>query len=370
MKKLLGILFVAVMVLSMALPVFAAPANGNGNNGTVLKGSGSAFDYNGWSPVFDLAEGATENVTYWHFVDSGTNANKAPSAARMDLVFTDDKGLQHVYVWDKSMGFSTNGGGKNAGWVIKTPSSWVSVSGFVDSVLNQFNLSGKVSVLKATATEKTAATVIDYVTPMFTSETVDYRINHNFTNTWESKWNSTARLEEMGWDFENFGTPVIVWYDNLEPKNGDLRVFEFNYNIKGDEIITGSDFFIAADNGFVMLVNSVVVANSKQITKILANFVDKDGLLIDDGIDVLRTINPEELYFENDWVNEWNPVYVIKWEDLEGYFVVGENTIEIIAYNTPDHDINDPAVESKGGTVDNNPAGVIFAGVVYSQSTK
>jgi hypothetical protein len=383
MKKLLGILFVTALVLLVALPVLATPANnngnnGNGNNGTVLKGTGSAFDYKGWDPIIDLSSGAA-NVTYWHFVDSGTNANSKPAATNMQLNFMDANGVVvYVYQWINGI-FSLNGGGKNAGWVVKTPSNWVSVSGSVNEVLNQFNLSGKVTVMGPNTNPNPSPSVKEYITPMFTGDTEDYYVNNDYDlqDVWLGTWNMTGRLEEMSWDFEKYGTPAAVWYKNVEHSAGDLKYFEFNYTIEGDTITGGSNFIIAADNGFVMVVNGVVVANSNQIAGTLrdinGDYVDVD---IDEGGNEVVKINydgfaalrdglvaPRQLYFENDWTNEWHTVYTVDWTVLEELFVVGDNnSIEIIAYNAPDDGIII--------VTDGNPASVMFAGVVYSESRK
>jgi hypothetical protein len=141
MKKFLGILFVAVMVMAMGATAFAAS-----NDGNVLKGSGSPFDYKVWSNIFYVSDSyvIAKDVTYWHFVDSGSNGNKAPEAKTMTLTFNGTDGATANFDWLPEMKFSLNGGGKNPGWVVVTPSNFVSVTGYLANALNQFNLSGLV----------------------------------------------------------------------------------------------------------------------------------------------------------------------------------------------------------------------------------
>ena len=128
--------------------------NGNGNKAAdpaapvCAKGSGSSFDIKGWQNTFDMADGATVGVAYWHFVDSGTNANKTPSATSMTVQFVDAAGVDVPFIWSADKGFSTNGGGKNPGWVIVTPIEWTLdlANTCVNTALNQFNLSGYTKV--------------------------------------------------------------------------------------------------------------------------------------------------------------------------------------------------------------------------------
>ncbi|MCL2482811.1 MAG: hypothetical protein FWF43_05245 [Propionibacteriaceae bacterium] len=108
---------------------------------TQVKGSGSgAFSYKGWINTFDISNNASD-VTIWHFVDSGTNSNQTPIATDMVIEFSGG-----TFTWTPAMGFSTNGGGNNPGWVIITPMSWTLVDGYLDPALNQFNLSDYVKV--------------------------------------------------------------------------------------------------------------------------------------------------------------------------------------------------------------------------------
>jgi hypothetical protein len=367
MKRFLGILLVMFMVSAMALPVFAAPANGKGKDACELKGSGSAFDYNGWTNAFDKAIGEVD-VTYWHFVDSGTNGNKnpEPSAENMVLYFKNaENEPAYTFIWERKDGFSLNGGGKNAGWVVVTPSSWVSVSGSVDNVLNQFNLSGKVTVLGKR-----------FVTPMFSGAPDVYIVNDDKNAFWKSTWTkSDAYINQAHWVYDI--DPNAVWTSfHAEPVYGDLQVFKFDYTIEGNVVTGGTDFIVAADNGFVMLINGKPVKNSDLIARFLGDLSSDyltDGKVNEEGARVLREgeIDPEELYFAEDWDSsdpsnwQWRTVYTVYWDDIKSFFKVGENAIEIIAYNTtalkPDGSLHDSSYES-------NPAGVLFAGVVYSQS--
>jgi len=212
-----------------------------------------------------------------------------------------------------------------------------------------------------------------------------------------SRWNDV--IADKGADFtafEDFGrtsstVAEFIWdKSEAEPANGDKVVFEFNYEIDC-AIVGGTDFTILADNGFVMMINGKVVANSKQIAQLFgyeegirgpaSDWVTEDGLLTElaaqDLIDDPYGYGDLRFYYPNDWVNEWEEVYTVKWDDIKDLFEIGNNNVTIIAWNTPDHAMcgadTDSAVRSEwcgadhGGTTDNNPAGLIFAGTVFSK---
>ena len=85
-----------------------------------LKGTGSNFTET-WQNVFYLGGTANEDGednNIWHLVYTGNNVDLI---TEMQLVFTNDE----VFKWDPSMGFSTNKGGNNPGWVVVAPYDWV-----------------------------------------------------------------------------------------------------------------------------------------------------------------------------------------------------------------------------------------------------
>jgi len=113
---------------------------------TQVKGSGNSDNgIDKWSPIF-ATDSNTKGVKYWHFVDSGTNANQDPIANEMVLLFEDGNGVFHKFEWLAGDGFSRNPGDNNPGWVLRTPIDWKLVDGYLNKALNQFNLSGTKAV--------------------------------------------------------------------------------------------------------------------------------------------------------------------------------------------------------------------------------
>ncbi|MCL2465272.1 MAG: hypothetical protein FWF28_09425, partial [Micrococcales bacterium] len=157
----------------MAASSYADPGsnngNGNGNNGnngkgnitnqatvetgqqgTPLKGFDSkcsGFSMSGWNGILTFnVQADAKSYAVWHLVDSGTNGNTKPAATYMEVLFKDSAGATHLYTWtpvgNPPTNVSTNGGGKNPGWVIMTPADYTVVSGTLVKALNQFNVSG------------------------------------------------------------------------------------------------------------------------------------------------------------------------------------------------------------------------------------
>ena len=142
MKKLLSLMLVAVMMIS----TMAAPALSAASNTIYLKGDQKGNFNETWNGIFYL--GGAEvlaNPQIWHIVYSGN----VDSVSYMQLDF----GFNGLFEWEKGDGFSTNGGGKNPGWVIYAPADWALVyvnnnnndqsdSYVVASDSGQFNISG------------------------------------------------------------------------------------------------------------------------------------------------------------------------------------------------------------------------------------
>lgn len=159
-KKFLSMVLAAAMALSLAVPASAAkPAKNtqpavSSEKTITLKGeqTGTEFDYakecwSTWQNVVFLG-GANENstdeeVSAWH------------------LVYTDKKGIDNdlksmkltfdnseVYEWNWNIGLSTNGSGKNPGWMVVAPAGWGRIDvdqSFVVTTSSknvQFNISG------------------------------------------------------------------------------------------------------------------------------------------------------------------------------------------------------------------------------------
>lgn len=153
------------------------------------------------------------------------------------------------------------------------------------------------------------------------------------------------------------------------PEGGDLAYFKFEYGFEaGADLSTlkFTDFKIAADNEFCLLVNGKIVTISK-------NFANLTKMTMGD--------NPE-LFFEESYlaglynefmalndpsnnigeVYSWTELYPISAEDMLAAFVAsgGDSVvIEIYAYNVPEK--TEILAEQSGG-VAINPAMVIFAG--------
>ena len=108
MRKFL-IFLVTVMTLAAALPAFAAQT-------IYLKGSGSDFKET-WLNTFKLAKEVGGDPSVWHLVYPNGNIN---NVKEMQLDF----GVNGIWKWNPDMGFSTNPGGNNAGWVVIAPYDW------------------------------------------------------------------------------------------------------------------------------------------------------------------------------------------------------------------------------------------------------
>lgn len=113
-----------------------------------LKGDGNHFDLGGWQNIFYPAGPGVdvgEHPTIWHLVYTGDNPSDIVS---MQLDFGDNG----IWKWTPDMGFSTNEGGNNPGWVIVAPADWtlfgvkngVSQNFLVTKDMSnpQFNISG------------------------------------------------------------------------------------------------------------------------------------------------------------------------------------------------------------------------------------
>lgn len=159
-KKFLSMGLAAAMALSLAVPASAAkPAKNtqpavSSEKTITLKGeqTGTEFDYDKecwstWQNVVFLG-GANENstdeeVSAWHLVytDKKSIDNDLKS---MKLTFDNDE----VYEWNWDIGLSTNGSGKNPGWMVVAPAGWGRIDvdqSFVVTTSSknvQFNISG------------------------------------------------------------------------------------------------------------------------------------------------------------------------------------------------------------------------------------
>lgn len=150
MKRFLLIVLSLAMLFSLAITATAATYTYDAydeytapDGALILKGTPPGdFLYEGWNNVFDLANGAVEDVTYWHFVNVGGSNADPKAATEMVLLFNEND----EFVWTPDMGWSTNEGGNNTGWVVKTPSSWELKGGYLLGTGKNFNLSNFVDV--------------------------------------------------------------------------------------------------------------------------------------------------------------------------------------------------------------------------------
>jgi len=112
MKKVFGILLVAVMGFAMVLPAFAEEGQ------TIyLKGSGNEFNET-WNNTFKVSDDVGDDPNVWHLVYTGEKIGKNVTAMQLDF------GSNGIWEWDPTTGFSTNNGGNNLGWVIIAPADW------------------------------------------------------------------------------------------------------------------------------------------------------------------------------------------------------------------------------------------------------
>ena len=234
MKKLIMTIVLALaLVLSLGTVAFAGNngngngnGNANGNSGNAngnsgnnaksvnapaptaaptqtiyLKGSGGSFDASSWQNPF-FAAGATTANQCWHLVYSGKNIGQVTS---MQIKFVDKNGGQAtaVFNWTQGMGFSSNGGGNNLGWIIFAPDNFKIA--YVDKGNNnqsesflvtaetgnpQFNISGY----------KAGSGVAPYVAPKCGAVSVSADdpvvLTHYFVNTWTVTYSTTSNQND------------------------------------------------------------------------------------------------------------------------------------------------------------------------------
>ena len=194
MKKWLAIPIAIVLFLSTWNTAVAAGGLDIPAGATQVKGDGSSFDHKVWTNTFDIS-GDAADVAIWHFVDSGTDSSTPPIATEMKLLFNESD----VFSWNPGMGFSTNGGGNNPGWVVITPIDWVLTDGYLLPALGQFNLSGYVKVA-------------GYRTPKTGSLAVSVDATKEYTKlTYQPYWQKTI---EPQWQ----KTYQPMWQKTLEPQ--------------------------------------------------------------------------------------------------------------------------------------------------------
>ena len=138
MRKLGGVLLSSVMVAAMAFAT-AVPAMAAGGQTVPLKGTGTDFSGT-WQNTFTLGAPVGTNPSSWHLVYTGNNVS---DITYMQITFTNG----YVFVWNPSMGFSTNSGGNNPGFVIIAPYDWkINLAGSYlvtnDTKNVNFNISG------------------------------------------------------------------------------------------------------------------------------------------------------------------------------------------------------------------------------------
>jgi len=312
------------------------------------------------------------------------------------------------------------------------------------------------------------AKLYTYVTPMYSGDSSQKNFSAQYpqTDIWSdglvfSDGTSTdvADFNTVLVDkFKNQNTDLIagpVW-DQSGMTYGEGRVsdFVYTYDIKG-KIIDGTSFKVAADDGFVMLINNVPVMWSENVRYQLAlnsargwatgpnpdgvptpegveyglkgfysasggadyyfgpgcpaneNNVPGTGIgsgntdkysypvgdkSLDDGI-----LNAMYLFTPGTWgtlyndgsgtgLYGWKTAYEKSWEDVKQYFRTGTNTIEIVAFNTPGqprsiHEWDNSYLNDFAWNPDvynyvyaqqdaDNPAMILFAGTVISQTNK
>lgn len=163
-----------ILVLTLFVGIFAAlPLTANAapaQTRVYLKGSGSGFDKSGWNNVFYLggSEGLSDpNV--WHLVIAPPK--ESTTVTSMQLTFTNGE----TFVWSVDMGFSTNGGGNNPGWVIVAPADWELA--YVNSGKNNesgcyLETTGKVNNFNVSGFHKGSNPEIDPTNEFFIQKTV------------------------------------------------------------------------------------------------------------------------------------------------------------------------------------------------------
>ncbi|MDR0782850.1 MAG: hypothetical protein LBE83_03720 [Propionibacteriaceae bacterium] len=138
MKKVLATMTFLITAAAVTLSGATATAADGDTQVIDLKGTGSSFNES-WNNTFAVggAENAS-NPSMWHLVYTGNNP---ADVTEMQLTFADGT----VFDWTPALGFSTNNGGNNPGWVILAPAGWEIASGFLitkDLTQVNFNISG------------------------------------------------------------------------------------------------------------------------------------------------------------------------------------------------------------------------------------
>ena len=240
-----------------------------------------------------------------------------------------------------------------------------------------------------------------YATPMFSDGADGDYFYPNYALNPGNAW-STSNFDPALFVYNDkygktVGNAQYTWSSPAaEPVYGEIADFIYSYNVPGDVVTGGTDFKIAADNAFVLLVNDNIVTNSPNLAYIFKEVpgypttvgrLDANNNLIlnAEGVSQFRAIGPGDgttssmasyMYYAADWdAAAWNTVYTIAWADIAQYFHTGSNKIEVIAYNTPDNSYGSSGLGLTEilpdggwkGTVDNNPAAILFAGTVYSK---
>ena len=111
MKRIFTLMISILSIFAFTLVVNAASQT------IYLKGSGSNFNGSNWNNVFKMTTEVGSDPSVWHLVYTGDNVGLITG---MQLTFTNGE----VFTWTPSMGFSTNQGGNNPGWVIVAPYDW------------------------------------------------------------------------------------------------------------------------------------------------------------------------------------------------------------------------------------------------------
>jgi len=229
----------------------------------------------------------------------------------------------------------------------------------------------------------TAKWIQYYAAPMYSlaDNTSTFTPDFDANGAWRTAWgaypygtnfNAFTKYDSIGSTGTDPVSAGVIWSEaDMNDTTGEISVFNFDYNISGDTIVGGTDFNIAADNGFIMFINGTFVKNSNTLGDIMyginpayADATDPNAKVLTDlGIAAFESIDSNHLgvlYNQADWQSAWQTIYTVKWADVGNLFHPGNNTITIIAYNTP-------ALSSQDVAKGANPAGFIFAGTVYSK---
>lgn len=257
-----------------------------------------------------------------------------------------------------------------------------------------------------------------YATPMFSNSSIEYVAPENPADLWGQSWDPSLFVYNDKYG-NNIGTAQYTWTKDqaglgtTDPVNGQTVDMTYEYTIPGNVLLgsISTPFTIAADNAFILIVNDKVVANSANFAdtdNVVGNdftrdtrtydadgvqigghvvLVDSNGLLNEDGVQYFRDTfikYPEYipyLYDARDWTGvtkddntieyPWQKPVTIQFKDMGLH--LGSNTIEVLAYNSPDHwaadasSMPDKFKQASVGTPESNPACILFAGTVYSK---